>query len=399
MPDLLRPTPSTTILEGTEGYPRFSEAEMQRRRAAIGTRMEDHGVRHALLYGVDRSGWAVGWITGWPVTREAAVVVTPGEHDVLLVQFRNHVPNARLLAPEAEVRWGGPSTMQTAGEILAARAADRVGVVGPITAAHRDLLASAVGDVVDLGAAASELRLIKSDEEVAWVRMGAELSDRSIDALRSEVVPGRTELDLAAIVEAAYLAAGGLNHIHYFGVTAMDAPSRAVPAQYPSSRPIRSGDVLVTELSASFWGYAGQVLRTFTIAADPTPLYRELHDVAQAAFERVLAVLRDGTHVDEVVEAASVIEEAGFTTYDDLVHGFVGGYLPPVLGSRSRTLEPPPDMAFRAGMTVVVQPNVITADERAGVQTGELLLVTPDGAERLHRAPDGLARIGDRTGG
>ena len=35
-------------------------------------------------------------------------------------------------------------------------------------------------------------------------------------------------------------------------------------------------------------------------------------------------------------------------------------------------------------MTVVVQPNVVTPDERAGVQVGELLLVTETGMERLH---------------
>jgi Xaa-Pro aminopeptidase len=220
------------------------------------------------------------------------------------------------------------------------------------------------------------------------------LSDRSIEALRREVVPGLTEHDLAAIVEGAYLAEGGVNHIHYFGVTSMAAPDRAVPAQFPSDRRLAAGDALATEISASFWDHPGQVLRTFTIAADPTPLYRELHDVAQAAFDAIADVVRDGAHVGDAIEAATVIEDAGFTTYDDLVHGFVGAYLPPVLGSRSRTLEPPPDMTFRAGMTIVIQPNVITPDERAGVQTGELVHVTREGVERLHRAPPGLARIG-----
>jgi Xaa-Pro aminopeptidase len=179
----------------------------------------------------------------------------------------------------------------------------------------------------------------------------------------------------------------------------MEAPTRAVPSQFPSDRRVAAGDALVTEISASYWDHPGQVLRTFTVAADPTPLYRELHDVAQAAFEAITAVVRDGVHVAAAIEAASVIEDAGFTTYDDLVHGFVGGYLPPVLGSRSRTLEPVPDVRFRAGMTVVIQPNVITPDERAGVQTGELVHVTADGIERLHGAPTGLTRIGDRPDG
>ena len=47
-----------------------------------------------------------------------------------------------------------------------------------------------------------------------------------------------------------------------------------------------------------------------------------------------------------------------------------------------------------AGMTVVLQPNVITPDERAGVQTGELMLVTDSGCVPLHGYPRGFARIG-----
>jgi hypothetical protein len=44
-------------------------------------------------------------------------------------------------------------------------------------------------------------------------------------------------------------------------------------------------------------------------------------------------------------------------------------------------------------MTCVVQPNVITSDQKAGVQTGELVLVTRTGVERLHEAERGLFRL------
>jgi hypothetical protein len=44
-------------------------------------------------------------------------------------------------------------------------------------------------------------------------------------------------------------------------------------------------------------------------------------------------------------------------------------------------------------MTLVVQPNVVTGDERAGVQTGELVAVREDGFERLHHVERGLLRI------
>ena len=95
----------------------------------------------------------------------------------------------------------------------------------------------------------------------------------------------------------------------------------------------------------------------------------------------------------QVVEAAGVIEEAGFTTIDDLLHGYGGGYLPPILGSRSRPAGPVPEEPFGPGMTVVIQPNVVTRDGKAGVQTGELVLITDAGIERLHSFPRGFARV------
>jgi Xaa-Pro aminopeptidase len=131
-----------------------------------------------------------------------------------------------------------------------------------------------------------------------------------------------------------------------------------------------------------------------TVDAEPTPLYRELHAAADAAFDAICGVIRDGATPAEVIEAAHVIEDGGFTIYDDLVHGYGGGYLPPILGSSSRMNEPLPDMTFQKGMTVVVQPNVITPDESAGVQTGGLVLVTEDGVEQLQSAPRGLWRTG-----
>jgi Xaa-Pro aminopeptidase len=376
-------------------YPHFSAVEIGRRRAAIEQAMAAAGVDHLVIYGANRVGGAVQWLTQWPVTAEAVGVVSPGRRDALFVQYHNHVRLARILAAEADVAWGGQSGLQSAIDELAQRGArrDRVGVLGPLGYRAHAQLAEAYGRVADLGGAYTRLRQLKSAEELDWLRVGAHLSDRGVAALAQELEPGLTERELGAIVERAYLPWGGTNHIHFFGVTPMAEPHCAVPAQFPSSRRLEAGDVVFTEVSASFWDYPGQVLRSFTVAADPTPLYRDLHAAAEAAFDAVAAVLRAGATPQQVVAAAGVIEDAGFTTDDDLVHGFGGGYLPPIIGSRSRPASPLPDMVFEAGMTVVVQPNVVTRDGRAGVQVGEMVLVTDTGIERLHKAPRGFRRV------
>ncbi|HYL25947.1 MAG TPA: M24 family metallopeptidase, partial [Burkholderiales bacterium] len=152
------------------------------------------------------------------------------------------------------------------------------------------------------------------------------------------------------------------------------------------------GDIVFCELSGSFWDYSGQVLRSFTVGAEPTALYRDLHATAEAAFDAVTAVVRHGTTMEEILDAAGVIEEHGFTVCDDLMHGFGGGYFPPILGTKSRPAGPLPRMTLEENMTLVVQPNVIARDRPAGVQVGELIRVTHTGYERLHHAPRGFFR-------
>jgi Xaa-Pro dipeptidase len=367
------------------GYPHFSDREMERRRTALDTAMAEREVGHLVLYGANRSGSAIGWLTRWPVTREALVVHTPDEQDVLLVNFYNHVPNAEEIATEAQVWWAGQDAVASAIKELTRRGAQgaRIGTIGGFDhRAHAALAAFA--EPIEMDGDYRRLRLVKSAEEIEWVRIAAGMTDEALRALHEQATPGTTEVELADVVERAYVARGGTTHIHYLGTTSMAHPALCVPRQYPTTRRLEAGDVLICELSASYWEYTGQILRTIGIAADPPPRYQELHDVADAAFEAITRRLRPGATAQDLVDASKLIDESGFTIRDDLVHGFVGGYFPPVLGTPGRELAPVPDFTFAAGMTVVVQPNVVTKDETAGVQTGELLLVAEGGPERLH---------------
>jgi Xaa-Pro aminopeptidase len=376
-------------------YPRFSETEMAHRRAAIANLLDEFGLDHVVFCGANRFGSAVQWLTGWPVTAEAVGVFAPGLPDALFIQHVNHVPLARRLAERAEVAWGGGLSIEAGIAVLERRGAQtgRVGVIGPMTFEQHEKLAARFGAPANLNRHYVQLRQIKSAEEIAWMRIGAALTDRGMAALRDSLRPGLTERDLADLVERAYVALGGVNVIHYFGVTAAADPSLGVPAQFSANRRIERGDVVVAEISAAFWDHPGQVLRCFAVDAAPTDLYKHLHAVADAAFDAITSMLKPGVMPQQVIDAASVIEQAGFTVIDDLLHGYGGGYLPPVLGTRGRPGAHIPAEPFRAGMTVVIQPNVVTLDGKAGVQTGELVLITDSGIESFHAIPRGFMRV------
>jgi len=388
LPPRLKP-----ILEAE--YPRFSAAEMARRRAAVEAALAAADCDHLVFYGANRAGSAVQWLTQWPVTVEAIGVFTPHERDALFVQWINHTPLARRLAAEAEVAWGGESSIFAVIKALERRGAreNRVGVIGPMNFAQHGALAARFGNIADLNRAYVRLRRVKSQEEIDWLRIGAWLSDRGMAGLRDGIAVGVNERALGDLIERAYMREGGTNVIHFIGATSMHDPQLGVPAQFPSTRRVAKGDIVFAEISAAFWDHSGQVLRSFAVGEEPPPLYRALHAAADAAFDAVAAVLKPGATPAQVMEASGLIEDAGFTIIDDLLHGYGGGYFPPILGSKSRPAGPIPAEPFEAGMTVVVQPNVVTRDGKAGVQTGELLLITDAGVERLHSFPRGFGRV------
>lgn len=371
-------------------YPRFSEEEFLRRKNALGAVMQKHDLDHLLIVTDHRAGNAPQWVTGWPGTVEAYVIFTPGEPMTMHVEWFNHFPLAKKLARDCDVRWGEHRGIDKTVEELRRRGAKRVGLIGPLISKTKEKLAEF--RIVELDAEYVRLRLIKSEEEIDWMRIGAAMSDAGFSSLLSNIRPGMTERELGNLVERAYVGEGGTTFIHYIGVTSMDKPQLCVPPQYHSARKTRSGDVVFCELSASWWDYSGQVLRSFTVGAPATSLFENLHATAEAAFDAVTGVVRHGTTMQEIVAAAGVIEDRGYTIYDDLMHGFGGGYFPPVVGSKSRPAGPLPDMTLEENMTVVVQPNVVTRDHKAGVQVGELIRVTKTGFERLHRAPRGFFR-------
>lgn len=384
--------------DSAHAHPRFSDAELMRRRQAVRGMMAQEGLDALIVYGTASGFSEVQYLADFRTMREAYVVLPAEGEPTLLVQYFNHVPYARRRARIADVRWAGPQDLSSLIEHLRERGLDkgRVGLVGALPWQQYAKLSAGLPKVAlhDVTAQFQRLRLVKSEEELIFLRRGAELSDRAMEALEREVRPGMPEYELAAIVEGAYLPLGGHTHIHYMATTPMREPQVCVPAQIQSDRIVQAGDVLITEISAQYDGYPGQILRSFSIGEPPTDDYRRLHDLAVRVFERVAEVVRHGAVVEEVLDAADEIHAAGYTICDDLLHGFGGGYFVPHVRTKQTGGTRNPGFVFVENMTVVIQPNVITPDERMGVQVGELVRVTRTGVESLHHYPLRFVRCG-----
>ena len=395
--------PSIHDVENVNGFPRYSPGEMRRRHDGLDRIMQAHDLEMVVIGGATAPlETSIQYFSNWPPLVESYLVWRRGGDPTLVVRLWNHVPDAERVSVVSDVRYGGdtpPAQAATVAEVVRSSEhnIERVGLIGPIRLADAEVFTAELPTtrLVDLSADYRALRTIKSEEELLFTRIAAAMNDDAVAAMQAQIRPGINEYEMARIVEDVYLAQRGTNLIHFTLTTPMAAPEFCVPHQYHPDRVVQAGDVVVTEISTNFWGYAGQILRTFSVAADPTPLYQDLHDTAVDAYTTIRNVLRPGTTVGDILDTAEVIHQAGFSIYDDLVHGFGGAYLPPIIRTRrTRGATHPDDHVYAAGTVLVVQPNVITPDLKAGVQVGNALHITNDGVEELQHHPLEFLRCG-----
>jgi Xaa-Pro aminopeptidase len=373
--------------------PRFSQAEYQRRYELTRNWMADAGLDVLVIYASAYGSDNVRWLTNFAPRHDTYLIWPLAGKPVLFTQLFNHVPNARRVSVVPDVRWGGPNSGISVAETLQERGIvhARVGLVGRVPYQDYLTLLTCLPDVswVRADKGYRVLRLVKSQEELEWLRRGAAHTDAAMAALVEAAVPGASEYELVAAIEAAYTRAGGEHGIHFLSTTPMEAPQSYVPAQAQTARRLQRGDVIISELSAGVGGYAGQIHRPLAVGREPTPLYQHLYTVALETYQRIVDVLCPGATVGDVLDAADYVEAQGLSVCDDLLHGYGMGYLPPVLRTRAtaHSQQPPDDFIFEENMAIVVQPNVYDPESGAGLQVGNLLVITGNGAESLQAYP------------
>ena len=386
-------------------WDRFSDAELGRRFGLARELMRTQDVVALVVFGTSATNRASManpfWLSNHLDLHHCYLVVPLEEtsESALYTGLTNHVPNAREVSGVPIVEWGGydPSERVAARLREIGAAEGRIGLVGanakfsmgmPYQHYERLRVALPQVELVDVTGPFQRLRLVKSEEEIGWLRRAAALTDSAILAVAEAAVPGASEIELVAAGEAAYRPEGGMPRIMFLRSMAMNEPNGCLPAQTPSARRLQEGDVVITELSACYWGYTGQIQRVIFVGAEPTVEWARMFAVARDVYDAIAAVLRPGATEADVLRAAEPIRQAGYAIYDDLVHGYGVDIQLPIV-DREQFADPPtgPGQSFEAGMTVVIQPNPITPDERMGLQLGGLTVVRDDGAEPLQTVP------------
>lgn len=411
-------------------YTHFSEEEMDRRQEVVRDLLDERDADALVVYG--NAGFEqvnLAYLADYrpPFATYLVFFADPDEPTTLFVGVSNHVqyvrevaavedievmlpdPAAKVARRLAEGRVGGDAGRRRAGG-RGDTGGDRVGIVGygsrydlSIPHGHYETLTRELNaEFVDLTAAYEGATSVRSEEELDRIRRAAALTDAGMDAIREAAEPGVREVDLKKAMQRRYLDEGGAEGVTFISSAPMEGaePGEPLPWKHPSTRRLREGDVITTETSGAVAGYRSQLHRPFAVGRAPTDTYADIFAVAAETYEAMVAALRPGNTVADVYDAVAPIEESEYKIYDVLLHGYGNGYQPPFVGTRSSNYWPGEDAAdpvtadwtFRENQVVVVQPNVVTKDERCGLQLGSAVVVG-DSPEVLQRYPVEFGRV------
>lgn len=217
------------------------------------------------------------------------------------------------------------------------------------------------------------LRAVKDKDEVALIREACRITADGWEAFQAEIVPGRTEEDLAARLEMI-LRAGGASGLAFDSIVA-SGPNSAIPHHAPTERVLREGDLLKCDFGALYKGYHADITRT-VVVGESTEQQRSIYAAVYASQVRALEMMRPGTEGGEVTDAVNkTLEEAGFAKLPHgLGHG-VGLHVHDAPGvGKGTTLEP--------GHVVTIEPGVYI-EGVGGVRIEDTVLITQVGHEIL----------------
>jgi Xaa-Pro dipeptidase len=220
----------------------------------------------------------------------------------------------------------------------------------------------------------TDVRLIKTADEVAALRGAAELASAGQRAARAALAPGRTELAVFAAARAAMEALAG--EPLALGADLLSGARTLEVMGPPGSRAIAAGDPVLCDLVPRLGAYWGDSSTT-PAAGEPSARFARLHRTARDALELAVETARPGVRAGELDAAVrGAIERAGYVDPIHVGHGIgVSNVEPP-------RIVPGAPARLRAGMVLMLEPTAVDPGV-AAVRLEWMVLVTEDGAEVL----------------
>jgi len=232
--------------------------------------------------------------------------------------------------------------------------------------------------------------MVKTLEEIHYIRESCRIVAGVLDHLENYIKPGITTQELDEIIEDYIKSRNGVPAFKGYRVRNNIFPANScisvneeVVHGIPGLRKLEDGDIVSIDVGVKKDGYYGDGAKTYPVG-EISEAKKKLLRVAEQSLYAGLEHAKDGNYVNEVSYAVQeLVESEGFSVVRDLVGHGIGKNLheePPVpnyyfSGNKYR---------FKEGMTVAIEPMVNYGTFRVKILPDNWTYVTADGKPSAH---------------
>ncbi|MBC5791313.1 Xaa-Pro aminopeptidase [Providencia sp. JUb39] len=249
-----------------------------------------------------------------------------------------------------------------------------------------------------------EMRLFKSDAEMAVMRKAGEISALAHIRAMETCRPNMYEYQLCGEIEYEFTRHGARFPSYN---TIVGSGENACILHYTENEcAMKDGDLVLIDAGAELEGYAGDITRTFPVNGKFTKEQREIYDIVLQSINTALELYRPGTSIHEVTRQIVRIKTEGLVKLGILqgdveqlienkaYHPFFMHGLSHWLGldvhdvgfygvERDRILEPGMVLTIEPGLYIAPDADVPPQYRGIGVRIEDDILITEDGNENL----------------
>ncbi|MEM9497546.1 MAG: M24 family metallopeptidase [Pseudomonadota bacterium] len=371
----------------------FTRDEFDRRIALTRRDMDARGIDLLFVTDPSNQNWLTGY-DGWSFYVHQGVLLTLSGCPMWWGRHMDMLGGRRTCWMPDEHVWGYgdhyvQSTERHPMQELAARIRDMgfgQGVIGVemdnyyfSAKAHEVLLRELPeATFVDATALVNWQRLIKSEEELAFMKKAARISEKIIETAIERAAPGLPKNRLVA-------------DIYHAGLTGVDEAWGDYPAIVPltpsgldataahltwNGAPMRSGEATFFELSGCYRRYHAPLCRTVFLGTPP-PDMRAAEAAQMEGIEAGLHAARAGNRTCDIANAFySVLARHGISREGRCGYP-VGLSYPPDWGERTASIRTEDETVLKPGMTFHFMPALWM--DSWGLETTETILIREDG--------------------
>ena len=232
-----------------------------------------------------------------------------------------------------------------------------------------------------------ELRLIKSKEEVDYIKKAISITIKGVNELMKKSKAGIKEYQLEAYFDFECKTNGATDYA--FKTIAAAGKNAATLHYVDNNSDINDGDLILFDLGAQYNYYNADITRTFPANGKFTKRQKEVYSAVLRVNEAVINAIKPGVKYKELNEWAKglIAKECinlGLIKSEDEVSKYYWHSIGHSLGLETHDVDSPKrDTVFKEGMVWTVEPGIYIGEEEIGIRIEDNVLVTKNGVEVL----------------